>query len=649
MNLLEKIDLLGEKFEFKYRKQSTYKTKVGGCLTILVAAAVTFTTWFFTSNLLDTTKPEVSSSMFISEIGPRRDLYNNSHAVGIAIYVEPNKMVKAEEIHKYITPLAFVYEMNSEAIHSGTLTFSSVEVAPFVPCRSLEDKSFIKDFMSDVRLSKEGTMKDFSELYLLCPQVAKKDEYYLLSNTLAPPFRMVQYKMFPCTLADSDECVSSLTLAYTNINLAMVQTSFSPENKKKPLKRVPFLKSFKIGIKQTINHEISLKGNEIIDDEFSFFPRKKRFEFIDKDEESMYAVDRPLPATHCTPEQIQRYQCLPYSVLGFTSSGKTQTIIRNYPKFVETLGEIGGTAELVVTLSFVLYCWYNSHHKNRFNRHVCMDNQDEWKSLQKLDSQKKEEIDRVGDSLASRREDIMRLHDNQTKWEMFQKILFRDYHHTLFPLVAYYDEQKRLKMKESALKARMESEQLQDTRRAGSLESGIRRRFSFARSTSRRRLERGNFQQNVSAIAEAFRRLKASSPQNEMQKAIKEYFLQSLPHSLKDELSLRGQQRAGVSSGRVVLTTEQDLIEEGDSREKIDKVGKGFRKSPEKSALFKSRRSIKAGKTGRRSRLNFSGLRGMSPIKKMKRFAQGQSGRTGVMERPRPRRSLAITQGSDIN
>ena len=58
--------------------------------------------------------------------------------------------------------------------------------------------------------------------------------------------------------------------------------------------------------------------------------------------------------------------CLPYYEINLQASGRKQIITRKYPKFISTLGEIGGNRELVFLAVFLVYKLFRDY---MFYRH----------------------------------------------------------------------------------------------------------------------------------------------------------------------------------------------------------------------------------------------------------------------------------------
>ena len=175
------------------------------------------------------------------------------------------------------------------------------------------------------------------------------------------------------------------------LNFGFVQTSFVPSDKLQPLKRVPLLKDFRVDLTQEMRYEISLKGNEIYDDEKDFSDKKLAFTFIDNDDEKIYSTNRDYTKIICDPGEpnTNDVECPPYKVISLRSSGKTLTIVRKYPKVLGTMGEIGGTAELIVIIIGFFYMFYNSYFQHLFKRKRVLNHDfEEYQKVYKTKSKK---------------------------------------------------------------------------------------------------------------------------------------------------------------------------------------------------------------------------------------------------------------------
>lgn len=531
--VFEPLDIYGQNYTFKHEKNEKYSTTLGGMLSIISIAIIALTTITFLSGYIDTSKPEISLSTKIEERPPKRDLYKLKFTFAVGMFLEPSDLIPVSEVEKYITPLGFVLELNTEEVANAQIKFNSVELIKFKPCTDLEDKT-----LSNLLINAEDPqIKAFAGKYLMCPEITKPEEFFVLSNPFSPPHRIIRMAMFPCTLENPSECADASTLTRVNLNFGFVQTSFVPSKKGDPLKQVPVVKDFRIGVTQETKWTITLMGNEIYDDDQDFYERRKTFSFFSTDEEMMYAINRPGAQTHCTMEQITNNECLPYTALTIKSSGKTGMIVRSYAKALGTLGEIGGTAQLIVVFFGFIYLFYNAYFMRAFKRKTVLSSDlDDYKMLFEARSvEDKEKLDEIADKIVSQREDIVNLYGNQTSWEVFQNAVMKDYHKTLIPVLMM-----NLQRKEKSV---------------------IHNKYD--------RQETRHDEKMVNRVQNAYRNLKHSKPKNEIQIALKKYFLKHIPESVKEkEESVLNFKKKGED---VLLPV--DFRGDGDEKEDYEREG----------------------------------------------------------------------------
>lgn len=498
INTIKNLDIYGGNYTFKYKGKEKYKTLTGGFISVASVLIIAFTTFVFTTNYFDTTKPEISTSTKILARFPKRDLYKQRYGIATGIYMLPSTVIPIANLSRYVTPLAYILEMNIQNVATGQLTFDAVEIIFFKACTEIEDKRLTSLFLE----SGSEEIQSFTKNYLVCPDIKNPEQFYVESNAYSPPYRIIQMMMYPCSLPDPTNCASVLELTNSNMNFAFLQTSFSPEKKENPLDYVPIVKDFRIAVSQQTRWDVTLKLTEIHDDNYDLSDTKKTFSFIEKDEEMMYGITRPGSPTHCTFEQMTAFICPAYSTLTIKSSGKLTRIVRTYPKLLGTLGEIGGTADIFVIVIGFLYAFYNSYFLQKFKEQRVLNHN--VKELEKMynekDGENKEKIGQIAEKVVKEREDIIRLYGNQTGWEVLQGAFFQDFHKELFPIILLHSKRnKEIKMGRS-----------------------------YSRSQTQYK------KTSVKTLKEAYVELLSFVPQNEVDRVIKEYFLKNVPEGLKN-------------------------------------------------------------------------------------------------------------------
>jgi hypothetical protein len=261
-----------------------------------------------------------------------------------------------------------------------------------------------------------------------------------------------------------------------------------------------------------MKYEISIKETQILDDDREFEDQALNFRFIDSDDEKIYSIARNAAKLDCTPAEVASSTCPAYQVINLRSSGKTIKLIRTYPKYLEMMGEIGGTAELIIILATFAYMFYNVYWMNRLKKNIVLKyDMEEYKKMYMVENPKQEkELDKITEQIIEKRDDILRLYYNQTSWEVIQEALFKDYHTKLFPLVRLHMEKMEWEEETSALGGI--SEPILDQVAKNRLKKASTLNFS-----------------SVDSLESAIDQLKNSKPANEVEKSIKTFFLENIP------------------------------------------------------------------------------------------------------------------------
>ena len=112
-----------------------------------------------------------------------------------------------------------------------------------------------------------------------------------------------------------------------------------------------------------------MREYEVWDDTRDFFDLKLRTKtagyFFDYKDNRQ----RDSNQLHCDASLLDnplQRSCIPFMKMTLDSSGEKQITVRTYPKFFGTLGEIGGTAELIFLFVGLFYFKYNEYYLRKF-------------------------------------------------------------------------------------------------------------------------------------------------------------------------------------------------------------------------------------------------------------------------------------------
>lgn len=351
--VLSRCDILGSELNFKYGHDNTFKTNIGGFFSILVLAALIFTFYDAVYRLIDTEKPEVSMSSTVSSHYPEMDLYQDQFSFAVGSYKQPN-IVEVEELYRYVTPVAIVIRQDFVEVSSGVTPITYADIVDFIPCKDLEDKHSIEPFLQTSQL------RVITEKYGLCPNITKDTGWKVAGKFNEPPNRLLKLEFFPCSLSNKDDCATEEEFYDFEIQLGIIRRGFNPGDFDNPAQTIPsYDRGVYVNPGQTKHYHLYMQTNEIWDDykEFQDETLKKRYYSISS--ERMDVNSRDTSVMHCTTAEIKSLTCSPMLVVRIWSSGKKSKIIRRYNKIVQTMGEMGGNAEILFILGSVVYLWYN--------------------------------------------------------------------------------------------------------------------------------------------------------------------------------------------------------------------------------------------------------------------------------------------------
>ena len=136
----------------------------------------------------------------------------------------------------------------------------------------------------------------------------------------------------------------------------------------------------------------------------------------------------------CPLDKIGTLFCRELLVLELRSGNKIKQIQRRYKKYLGTFGDIGGYIEMILIICRIVYLLYNRYFYRRFIRReiVGFDKHDIQRMLP--DSSKKQ-IRKGIDKIVSDNFDAIGLFRNVNNLEVLEKLLFKNYHITLLPIV----------------------------------------------------------------------------------------------------------------------------------------------------------------------------------------------------------------------
>ena len=355
----------------------------------MAVVAFTLVVMFVTAmDLLSTDSPEVSASTKFSLQYPKFDLYKEKVFLTLG-FVTKYGPLPVNEALKYITVVGRVEDTtyNPEQPEAEEWSefdghYDRVTDIKYVPCKDLKDKSILEDYKENKRTI------DIIEAVGFCPELdGIQDKYFVRSKFQDPP--MIEFNLYilPCSLPNSADCKKIDPSTWTQIYFTQLVKAFDASNCDNPVTVYPsFDGILNIDTPKTKIMYYQLRNNEVYDDKLDFFNPKLKIKYADYTLNYKDSVDRHPAKDRCKPinpkTNIDK-TCAPYITFNFKSSGVTKVYTRTYSKFFSSLGEVGGTAEILILFATLVYAYYNSWHLSRFMRNTifCKEIQSDYKKI----------------------------------------------------------------------------------------------------------------------------------------------------------------------------------------------------------------------------------------------------------------------------
>ena len=345
---IKNLDIMGEKFKLQYtEKGGKYRTRLGGCVSIIVAALALILLVFISSEFFDTSSPvvtttrELSSSQSFNIVG--KDLFSGL-GLSFTEFLET-------EFFNLITVRFQLMRKSFNPQKNSTKT-EVVKNIRYISCSESKDQHLIdllKELVEDVNL------KQF-----ICPVFKEVDNNVTLSfDPQSFSSTYLSLKIYPCSLPERSQCYpfkpgNSMTLIVPRFS-----NMVSPSNYEDP---VAF--SWKVttaqvdSVRARLNSHI-LEVNRIVDDRSVLDKPKTKVE---------YGVFRPLitdswernmTQVYCTSAMIDSGECEEYLEIAYELESEVVITKRRYKKIPALLGEFGGILKLLTT-AFVIISFYYS-------------------------------------------------------------------------------------------------------------------------------------------------------------------------------------------------------------------------------------------------------------------------------------------------
>ena len=356
----------GSQFQLNYNDSEKFQTHLGGIFSILITILVLAAAAVTIQKLISTKSPAVFVSYKVSNTVPKFDLYENN--LFFTFSMAPSgvrNQISPKQVPRFATIKAYIEKFEKAYVQGDQSKVTNIAEINYIPCSELQDKRPI-DSIVDNEVTRE-----LLEASFLCPEMTGlEDKYFVESKFQNPPHYELAFYVLPCTLPDASECASEAELTQFTLYYSNIHKTLDVTNKANPLNNMPeFDGMLKMSFGQEKMKLSKLKYGEIRDDSWDFLDDSLNTRYVYYDTEILDTGERDRSVRTCDLEDVRAKmwgRCPPLLTMRFVGTGVTKVTTRSYPKFFTSLGEIGGTAEILMLIFMVLYLGYNNYYLKKY-------------------------------------------------------------------------------------------------------------------------------------------------------------------------------------------------------------------------------------------------------------------------------------------
>jgi hypothetical protein len=362
MQWLKRLDFLAQGMSLSVAGGKAVKTRVGALLTIICASLFGVAAAFIIAAFISTDNPNVADQTDISKHYPKINLAKEKLLPILFLFLDEVTSVSSEEALKYVTLRFVKYRYITNTLDNGqqnyeTLTFTM----PVVACKVLMESNKPNLFIPK---PEDGFIYQLTKDYGLC--VDHDDlEGYVQGRISDSIMDAARFEILPCSL-DPAECQPESEILRLSFIFSTGYAKVNLQNLQQPVTfgssddDFYFLNPLRMQM-MTVRYML----NKVVDDKGYFFGEKDRIEYYGPQNTIYNTPYRDKTQLTCTTNEIADETCKAYFRYEMMSSGHVRVFTRSYKGFIETLGDLGGTREIIYAFTIFFYAFYNDYVKKK--------------------------------------------------------------------------------------------------------------------------------------------------------------------------------------------------------------------------------------------------------------------------------------------
>lgn len=360
---LKSADVISPKVDLNVGGRDGVKTYFGTLLSFIYVFGSVYWAYMTVSEFFSTANPFSYAEVFVQEEYPYIDLKAGSMVPLFFAYAGETDSIAAENITRYLTIEAIKTKWISKVVNGEAVTENELSKFETVPCSQLTESE--KPPYEYLKNSKYLT--EMMSNYGIC--IRSNNTFSVSGKGSDEIFETITYALRPCSLPNPADCANLTEMKLLNFYLLMPSTSIDHANYAKPTKLISTADDiFYLSPNYKQIYTAKLKTNEVSDFR-GFNPEwTVKEKFYDLALTTTNSGARDESQIYCTPTEItdNSPDCISYFEYVIQSTGIINRQKRRYKEFTDTIGDIGGTKEVIYLLVMLLYWRYNSISRDNY-------------------------------------------------------------------------------------------------------------------------------------------------------------------------------------------------------------------------------------------------------------------------------------------
>ena len=348
---IKNLDIMGEKFKLQYTtRDKTFKTRLGGIVTLLVTLISFVALFFISSQYFDTSSPVVTTS---------RELFKSAQGINLVrktllppISVRKGSIFEPQKMNNFMTVVGQIVTKTFDPQSNSTKLDLSNQFN-YIPCSQLTEHLDVIELIQE-------NLENIDLRIFLCPQYKEVGNNVTISidpENLSSSYLSV--KIYPCSLPDKNDCFSVGKVAGAGVMFGDFSPLISPSNYEDPVEfRWRALEQY-IDLMRTKSFRYLYEQYKIVDDRQIFGQAKVKAEYETFNRLAFDTWARNLSQLYCTRAMIEAAECEEYMEFVYEMSNEVTITRRRYKKIPALLGEFGGVLKILTTTFAIISFSYS--------------------------------------------------------------------------------------------------------------------------------------------------------------------------------------------------------------------------------------------------------------------------------------------------